>query len=48
VFEALSAEADGELAKLRAFDDIKVKDVQAFRPGPPAARLGLQRREDKD
>jgi photosystem II stability/assembly factor-like uncharacterized protein len=49
VFTALTAEADAGLKALHAFDDIKVKDLQAFRPGKPVTRLGLQRRdEDND
>jgi len=48
VFAALSAEADELLKALKAFDDLNVKDVQAFRPGHPAMRLGLQRRDEDD
>jgi len=48
VFAALSAQVDEGIAALHAFDDLKLKDVQAFRPGRPVTRLGLQRRDADD
>ncbi len=44
-FAALSAELDQGLKALQAFDDLKVKDAEAYRPGRPRLRLGLQRHE---
>ncbi|MGE5625261.1 MAG: hypothetical protein ACM3ZT_06920 [Bacillota bacterium] len=46
-FQSLTQEIDARLRALRAFDDLKVKDKGAYRPGKPLLRLGLQRR-DKD
>lgn len=44
VFAELSDELDTELMALHAFDDLKVKDTEAYRPGRPRLRLGLQQR----
>ena len=45
VFAELSTQLDEALEALHAFDDLKVQDSVAFRPGHPLVHLGLRRRE---